>query len=40
MKAMIEINGREAKIAPQKLDLLAISEIAKIKAADPRILMM
>ena len=27
MKAMMEINGREAKMAPQRLDLLATSEM-------------
>ena len=39
MKAIIDTSGNEAKMAPQKLDLFAISEIAKIKRAEVRILM-
>lgn len=39
MKAMIEINGSDAKIAPQKLERFAISEIAKIRMAELTILM-
>lgn len=40
MKAIIDINGSEAKMAPQKLERLAISEIAKMSTAEPIILMI
>jgi len=39
IKAMIEINGSEAKIAPQKLLALEISEIRKMSSADATILI-
>lgn len=39
MKAMIEISGSEASIAPQKLERLAISEIVNIRIAEITILI-
>ena len=39
IKAMMDMKGSEASIAPQKLERLAISEIAKINAAELMILM-
>lgn len=40
INAMIEIKGSEANIAPQKLDRLAISEMANMRIAELKILMI